>query len=85
MKTRKQKETETRTVQYDVEYEFETSEGSITYYDEGFGRLKDARESLDRIMRRCSLDDDRERYRNFRIVRHEIVDREKVVKTVKGL
>ena len=71
-------------VSYEVLYDEETSEGPMTFYNEGFPNLKSAKSWLDeRILFLKNLN--AYRYINFRIVRHEVIDREKVVRRIKKL
>ena len=69
-------------ISYEVLFDKDAPEGTQTYYNEGFPSLFSAKFWLENKISELKRTVERKRYRNFRIVRHEVVDREKVVRRI---
>ena len=76
----------TRDVTYELLFDKieEKSGDTQTFYDEGYRSMKRANEAMEHLHNRVTAQK-REGFRlcNFRIVRHEVVDRKTVVKKFK--
>lgn len=62
-----------KTVSYECLYDAD----GVTFYAEGYSSLKKAKEVMNGMIKRSRIGVDR----NFRIVRHETIDTETIVKT----